>query len=140
MNDKAKKELIEQFVNNVETAAATVEVIPASASLLNEVLQKQIADDKFVLFAPPNDLNPDLFKEFILNEKVVSIPSKYQLKFTKTSVTDAFCGIASTGSVCVSIAQNLTSAVSMLTQKHIVVLNGSSIVPTRTRSPPSVAG
>jgi L-lactate dehydrogenase complex protein LldG len=129
MSDKSKKELIEQFVKNAEAAVATVEVIPANASSLNDALLKQVAEDSYILFAPPNDLDPNLFKEFISNEKAISNPDKEQLKFTKTGVTDAFCGIASTGSVCIPAVQNLTSAVTMLTQKHIVVLNGNSIVP-----------
>jgi len=126
---KSKNELIEQFVKNAEAAVATVEIIPADAESLNKALLQQTAEDKSVLFAEPNDLDLDLFKEFLLNEKVIANPNKDQLKFTKVGITDAFCGVASTGSVCVSISQNLTSPVSMLTQKHIIVMDGNSIVP-----------
>lgn len=126
---KSKKELLEQFVKNAEAVVATVEVIPTNASSLNSALQNQIVDDKKVLFVSPNDVNPNLFEEFLLSDKVIINPDKEQLKYTRTGVTDAFCGIASTGSICVPVAENLTSATTMLTQKHIVVLDSNSIIP-----------
>ena len=129
MADETRKELLEQFIKNAEAVVATVEVIPADAGSLNTALQKQIAEDESVLFVTPNDLDPSLFKEFSLNEKVITNPDKEQLKYTKIGITDAFCGIASTGSICISVAENLTSAATMLTRKHIVVLDSNSIVP-----------
>ena len=129
MPDESEKELLQQFIKNAQAAVATVEVITANTSSLNAALQKQIGDDDAVLFASPNDVDANLFNDFLLNEKVIKNPDKEQLKHTKTGITDAFCGIASTGSVCVPVAQNLTSAVTMLTQRHIVVLNSNSIVP-----------
>ena len=129
MPDKSKKELLEQFLKNAEAAVATVEVILANAISLNAALQKQITDDDAVLFSPPNDVDPNLFKDFLSSDKVITNPDKERLKYTKTGITDAFCGIAATGSVCVHAAQNLTSAITMLTQRHIVVLDSNTIVP-----------
>lgn len=129
MSGETKQELLEQFVKNAEAVVATVEVIPANADSLNTVLLEQIVEDEFVLFSAPNDLDPNLFKEFLKCGKIVTDPDKDQLKNTRTGITDAFCGIASTGSVCVPVAENITSAATMLTRKHIVVLNSNSIVP-----------
>ena len=64
-----------------------------------------------------------------MNPNVVTQPTKEQLAGIRTGITDAFCGIASTGSVCVSIIKNLTVPASMLTRKHIVLLDAKDIVP-----------
>jgi L-lactate dehydrogenase complex protein LldG len=129
MAGETRKELLKQFVKNAEAVVATVEIISADASSLNAALQKQITEDELVLFATPNDLDPNLFKEFSLSEKVITNPDNEQLKYTKAGVTDAFCGIASTGSICISVAENLTSAATMLTRKHIAVLDSKTIIP-----------
>jgi L-lactate dehydrogenase complex protein LldG len=122
------EDLIDQFMESAVETTATVEKIPGTPEALNEALLKEIGEEEFVLLSEPDDVDAELFSVFKKNEKVVTQPTKEQLKKMKLGITDAFCGIAKTGSVCVSISKNLTSPASMLTRKHIVVVDGETIV------------
>lgn len=124
-----KSELIELFIQSAKNASATVERIPANAEALNASLEKSIEGDELVLLSEPDDLDSRLFNQFKLNKKVITHPSVGQLRTVKVGVTDAFCAVASTGSVCVSVSKNLSSPASMLTRKHIVVVERNTIVP-----------
>ena len=129
MDEKNKIKLIKKFTKAAELAVATVEVIRADAMELNRALSKATNREELVLLAEPNDLNPELFAEFKSNPKVITNPTKEQLRTIKCGVTDAFGGVIATGSICVSVSNGLTSPASMLTQKHIVVVDANTIVP-----------
>ena len=129
MASTTDESLLREFIRNAVQAAATVEVIPADPLALANALSTQTADDGDVLLAEPSDLDPSLFAKFKTNPNVINAPDKEQLKTTRTGVTDAFCGVASTGSVCVSVGAQVNAVVGMLTRKHVVVLAASSIVP-----------
>lgn len=121
--------LLPEFLANVRLAAATAEVIPANSAALTEALDRATAGDETVLIAPPTDLDSDLFGPFMAGRKAVAEPTKEQLKTVRTGITDAFCGVASTGSVCVSAGVQVNAFLGMLTRNHIVVLDARTIVP-----------
>lgn len=121
--------LIELFLQSAEKTSATVERASFNKDSLNEVLVKNTLEEKEVLLSLPVDLSRELFSVFMNNSKVVTEPTKEQLANIKTGVTDAFCGVASTGSICVPVVNSLSSHISMLTRKHIVVLDADKIVP-----------
>jgi L-lactate dehydrogenase complex protein LldG len=119
---------IEQFMASAKEAVATVERIPATAEALNNALI-EASEGEMILLAQPNDINPKLFSVFKQNVNVITEPNKEQLSTIRTGITDAFCAIATTGSVCVSISTNLSSPISMLTRKHIVLVDSKTIIP-----------
>ncbi len=121
-------DLIEEFISNAEEAVATVKIIEANAKSLNDALIAA-TENELVLFAGPDDLDPELFSIFISNKNVIAEPTKEQLSTIRTGITDAFCAIASTGSICVSVTKKLNSPISMLTRKHIVVVDSKTIIP-----------
>lgn len=127
MQSEINSVIIEQFIASAKEAEATVEKIHADAESLNNALIAA-SEGEMIVLAKPNDINPELFSIFILNKNVVTDPTKEQLSTIKTGVTDAFCAIAATGSVCVSISKNLSSPVSMLTRKHIVIVDSKTII------------
>jgi len=129
MSNQQYPNLIQDFTQAAEIATATVEIIPKNANSLNIALVKGTDCEESILFAEPDDISKELFSEFLNNPKVVSKPTKEQLSTIKCGVTDAFGGVAATGSVCVSVTKNLTSPLSMLTGKHIVVVDAKTIVP-----------
>lgn len=128
MQSQINSKIIEQFIASAKEAVATVERIPANAESLNNALIAA-TENEMVLLAQPDDLDPELFSQFKLNKNVVTEPTMEQLSTIKTSITDAFCAIAATGSVCVSITKNLSSPASMLTRKHIVIVDSKTIIP-----------
>ncbi len=124
-----RRSMIETFLKNARLAAATAETVARNAEALNAALERETAEYESVLLPSPDDLDVRLFATFARSSKVITAPDTAQLKTTGAGVTDAFCGVASTGSVCVSVSRNLTAPTGMLTRKHIVVLEGKSIVP-----------
>jgi L-lactate dehydrogenase complex protein LldG len=122
-------ELVDQFVKSVAGAAATAERIPSDAEKLSEALLRASGDDGLIFFASANDVAPELFVSFRKKRRVITEPTVEQMRTLKVGVTDAFCGIASTGSVCVSIGRSLSGPAGSLTRKHIAVVNASAIIP-----------
>ncbi len=129
MNNENITKMIQEFREAAELADATTEIIPANSASLNKSLTQATASEELVLFAEPEDIAPELFSEFKLNPKVVKDPTKEQLSTVRCGITDAFGAVAVTGSVCVPVSKGLTSPISMLTRKHIVVLDEKTIVP-----------
>lgn len=121
-------ELIEQFVKSVEETSATVEKIPPDPEALNAALLRTAGGEP-VFFAAADDIERSLFARFAENENVVTEPTRDQMQSIRVGVTDAFCGIASTGSVCVSVNRSLSGPAGSLTRKHIVVVDGRTILP-----------
>ncbi len=128
MQNQINSEIINHFIFSARESTATVEIVAQNSESLNNALITA-TENKLVLLAEPANLNPELFQKFKLNENVIIRPTKEQLSTIKIGITDAFCAIALTGSVCVSITNNLSSPASMLTQKHIVIVDSKTIVP-----------
>ncbi len=129
MDKKTNSEMIQEFITAAELAVATLQVIPADSSSLNKALEEATVEEELVLLAEPNDINPELFCEYRNNPKVVLEPTVEQLRTIRCGVTDAFGAVVATGSVCVPVTKGLSSPASMLTRKHIVVVDANTIVP-----------
>lgn len=129
MNNENNTKIIQEFREAAAIADATTEIIPANRSSLNEALTKATKNEELILFAEPENINPELFSKFKVNSKVVTNPTKEQLSTVRCGVTDSFGAVSATGSVCVPVSKGLTSPLSMLTRKHIVVLDSKTIVP-----------
>ena len=107
MQSQINLELIEQFINGARESTANIKRIPANADSLSKSLETVVGDE-LVLLAEPDDLDPELFSIYKLKKNVVTLPTNEQLLNITTGITDCFCGIASTGSVCVSNTRYLS--------------------------------
>ena len=112
-----------------ENAGATVERIARSPESLSKALLRAAEGASGILLAEPDDLNPDLFARFSQAQGVICKPTESQLATAELGVTDAFAGVARTGSVCVSNTDKLGGAISLFTRRHVAVLDADSIVP-----------
>jgi L-lactate dehydrogenase complex protein LldG len=128
MSDAVHHQLLEQFKKAAVGAAATVEIVPATAEAVNTALVKASGSGP-VLLSEPDAIDPALLAVFRMKPLVITRPTNEQFSTVPVGITDAFCAIASTGSVCVSMSPGLTSPVSMLTRKHIVLVDGATILP-----------
>jgi L-lactate dehydrogenase complex protein LldG len=79
--------------------------------------------------AEPDDLPPELWAPLRDLEKVIDHPTDDQLRCAGVGITDAFAGVARTGSVCVAMTGNLGGAVSLFPRNHVAVLDARYIVP-----------
>src|SRR6266852_3102261 len=107
-------ELLEQFLKTARDAAATVEAIERSPDALCTALQRATQGLDKILCAEPQDLPASLFSRFLADPRVITNPSQEELKTLPAGVTEAFCGIASSGSICVDVGYRLTGFVSLL--------------------------
>ncbi len=121
--------LLDHFMQSAETAGATVETVPRDAEALTRSLLKRTGGYDCVLLGLAGDLDPRLFGPFSARPNVILEPTKEELRTVPVGVTDAFCGVAATGSVCISLLRSMSVPVSMLTRTHIVVVDGLTIVP-----------
>jgi L-lactate dehydrogenase complex protein LldG len=128
MQSNVEQDIIEQFIISASELKTTAERIHANAQSLNDSLISAIENER-ALLAEPDDIDPELLSIFKTNKNVITNPEKTLLPEIKIGITDAFCAIASTGSVCVSITNSLTSFISMLVFKHIVIVDSKKIVP-----------
>ena len=121
--------VIDQFVSAAIAAVATAEVIDRTPGALCDAVLRAAGDANRILFAPPQDLPPDLFAEFTKDPRVRVDPSAEELVNTAAGVTEAFAGVARTGSVCVDVGYQRTGMASLLAPLHIAVVAAETIVP-----------
>lgn len=121
--------VIEQFENSAKAAVATIEVIERAPRALCDAILGTAGNVSRILFAPPQDLPADLFAEFVRDLRVVADPSVEEWVSTAVGVTEAFAGVARTGSVCVDVGYQCTGLASLIAPLHIAVLAAETIVP-----------
>lgn len=118
-----REELTELFIQTATNVETVVEIIEKNSTALSETLKKITGETEDVLLATPEVLDSELFSEFITGKNVLTNPTDYQIANSKFSITDAFAGIAKTGSICISINKNMGSTFSLFTKVHIAVLD-----------------
>ena len=118
-----------QFAQAAVTAAATVEVIERSPLTLRDAILREVGGAKCILFAPPQELPIALFSEFLNDARVVANPTPDEMVHSAAGVTEAFAGVASTGSVCIDVSYQRTGMVSLLAPLQIAVVAAETIVP-----------
>ncbi|MQY64192.1 MAG: hypothetical protein GH143_07840 [Calditrichaeota bacterium] len=124
-----RESLIQKFVAAAEGSRATVERLPHSPESLKGAVQHNLAGSGKALLAEPDDLPPELWAPLRDLEQVIEHPTDDQLRSVSVGITDAFAGVARTGSVCVAMTGNLGGAVSLFPRRHIAVLEARNIVP-----------
>jgi L-lactate dehydrogenase complex protein LldG len=120
---------LDQFEAAATAAVATVDIIDRTPSALCDAILRKAGDAGRILFAPPQDLPLELFANFARDPRVISEPSADDLVNSPAGVTEAFAGVARTGSACVDVGYQRTGMVSLLAPLHIAVLASETIVP-----------
>ncbi len=121
--------LIEQFADSAMKAVATVEVIDRSPAALRDAILRAAGDAERILYAPPHDLQSALFSDFAKDPRVRDNATADELIHSAVGVTEAFAGVARTGSVCVDVSYERTGMVSLLAPLQIAVVAAETIVP-----------
>ena len=127
MQTEVKSDIIDQFISAAKNTTATVERITADAESLNNSLIA-VSENEKILLSEPDFIDSKLLSLFKSNQNVITNPPKDLLSKIRIGITDAFCAIASTGSVCVATTNSLSSIISMLVSKHIVLVDSKTIV------------
>jgi len=120
--------LVEKFIQMAEGAAATVEKIKGTPQNLTAALVRAMGENKFATLAETTALPSELFAPFRDLPNVIPNPSDEQMAAVRVGVTDAFAGVAGTGSICVAIDESLSGSVSLYSREHIAVLDARLMV------------
>ena len=129
MDTAASQSIIEQFEASASAAVATVEVIDRTPQALRDAIFRATGNSERILFAPPQDLPAELFAGFASDPRVKSNPTAEELVTSPAGVTEAFAGVARTGSVCVDVGYQRTGMASLLAPLHVAVVGSETIVP-----------
>lgn len=121
-----RSDLIARFETEALGAAASVERVPNSAADLRAAVER-IATGSIAV-AEPLDLPRELFAELRKLPGVIVGRSKEALAACEVGITEAFAGVARTGSVCVTVDHDYAGPISLLTRLHIAVLAADTIV------------
>jgi L-lactate dehydrogenase complex protein LldG len=120
---------LERFVVAATAAVATVEVIERSSASVCDAILRAAGDANRILFAPPQDLPSELFGDFARDPRVRVDPTPEEMVNSPAGVTEAFAGVARTGSVCVNVGFQKTGMENLLAPLHIAVVAAETIVP-----------
>jgi len=121
----ARPELLLQFETAATSAAASVERVSYSASRLAAAVSKKSSGR--IAIADTLDLPQELFSDLQELPGIVTGRSKLDLAACDVGVTEAFAGVARTGSVCVAVDHDYSGVISLLARMHVAVLSADKI-------------
>jgi len=121
-------DLLATFECNARDAAAGVSIIDSSPSAIRSAIQQLTEDAKSIVLGLGEFVSREIMEELRGMSKVIAEPTDEQLSVASVGVSDAFAGVASSGSVCIAMGPPLTAAASLLMPLHIVILAADRIV------------
>jgi len=120
--------LLEQFEQQAVAAAATVERIPRSSAQIAAAVARLAPADSRIAIADSQDLPAELLQDCRRLPGVFAGRGRSELAAADIGVTEAFAGVARTGSLCVTVDAGHIGAVSLLSRWHVAVLAAEDIV------------
>jgi L-lactate utilization protein LutC len=125
-------DLAATFEQNATEAAAIVWRCERTPLAIRNAVQRATENVRGIVLSEPEFLPPHLLAALRGLAGVILRPGDEQLATASVGVTEAFAGVASTGSVCIAMGRPLTAATSLLMPLNIVLLPAERIVE-RTR-------
>jgi L-lactate dehydrogenase complex protein LldG len=119
--------LVDEFEKSATAAAATVERVARTPEQVAEAVAR-IAPSGSLAVADPVSLPTALLDACRRLPNVFSARTRAAMDACVVGITDAFAGVARTGSVCIAIDHQDCGAVSLLSRFHIAVLPAEKIV------------
>ena len=118
------KNFIQKFKENAESTTATVEIVGSNIKEISNAINEQIKSEKNLLVSLKNESLLSLLPKTI---NLIDKPNNDEIKNTPVSLTDSVLGISETGSIVIDNDDGFASYLTMLTAKHIVILNSNNI-------------
>lgn len=119
---------VERFESAARAVAATVERVHNDGSSVAQAIRRAFPDANKIAIANPVRLPEHLFEECRKLRGVVGGKSKNELAGIDLGITEAFAGVARTGSICVDVDAQLTGYASLLGRVHVALLAAQDIV------------
>src|SRR5690348_12775385 len=125
ISSPARQDLMLQFETAAASAVASVERVGFSPASLAAAVGRRASGR--IAVADTLDLPPSLFSDLRKLPGVVTARTKLELATCDVGVTEAFAGVARTGSVCVAVDHDYSGFISLLVRVHIAVLSADKI-------------
>ncbi len=119
---------VEQFAAAARNSAATVERVPRTAEAIASAVERLLPPGARVVVSDPRNLPVELFAACARLPGVFAERSRSALAAADVGVTEAFAGVARTGSLCVEVDAGCTGYASLLVRLHVAVLAEQNIV------------
>ncbi len=123
------QELLEQFERAACAVTATVEYVERSGEAVRDAVLRRAGGESPIVVAAPSRLPALYFAPLIGSAGVLISPTVEQFRTAPVGVSEAFAGVARTGSVCVEISAGINGFASLISRLHIAVVDAASIVP-----------
>jgi L-lactate dehydrogenase complex protein LldG len=120
--------LLEQFVEAARAAAAHVEIISRNSVAIAAAIQRAAPGARRIAVAESRDLPAELLDATRKLVGVLTGRSKTELATADVGVTEAFAGVARTGSLCVAVDEGDSGYISLLARTHIAIVAADTIV------------
>lgn len=124
--------LIDQFEEAARGAAATVQRLPRDPALIAAAVERASPHSPRIAVADSHDLPAELLEACRKLPGVFPGRSKTDLANADVGITEAFAGVAASGSLCVSADEGDTGYISLLARTHIAVVDAKTLVPRVT--------
>jgi len=124
----AQPSLIDLFVTRATEAAAKVERIPRTPADVRAAIARATEGARTLVIASGEFLPADVYVAARSLPGVIAKPTDDQLATADAGVTEAFAGVARTGSICIAMGPPLRAAASLLMPLHVALLPAERIV------------
>lgn len=124
----AQTSLVDLFVARATEAAAKVERIPRLPADVHSAIARATEGARSLVVADGDLLPVEIFNAARSLPGVISKPTDDQLSTADAGVTEAFAGVARSGSICIAIGPPLRATASLLMPLHVALLPASRIV------------
>jgi len=122
----AQPSLVELFIAQASEAAATVERVPREVQEVRAAIYRATDGVRSIVIAD-GEVLPGVFTAARSLTGALSKPNDDQLSTADAGVTEAFAGIARTGSICIAMG-SMRAQASLLMPLHVAVLPAERIV------------
>jgi L-lactate dehydrogenase complex protein LldG len=124
----AQSPLLDLFLSRATEAAAKVERIRRTASEIRSAVARATEGSRTLVVAEGEYFPAEIFSVLRSLTGVIAKPSDDQLATADAGVTEAFAGVARTGSICIAMGPPLRAASSLLMPLHVALLPVERIV------------
>lgn len=120
--------LVERFEDAARAAAATVERVPRDPSCIAGAITRTFPKAQKIALAEPVHLPAHLLDGCRRLAGVIQNRVKREMAGIDLGVSEAFAGVARTGSVCIDVDAGLNGYASLLGRIHVALLAAEDIV------------
>jgi len=124
----ADTSLVDLFVSRATEAAAKVERIGRSSAEVRAAVARATQGARALVVAGGDYLPDEIFNSLRTIPQVIPKPTDDQLAAADAGITEAFAGVARSGSICIAMGPPLRAVASLLMPLHVALLPADRIV------------